>query len=264
MRLSDCRAVVTGASGGIGSALVGSLAQQGARMLAVGRDAAALEALAGRHPGRVVPLVADLARAEGLDRVTEHAERFEGLNTLVNAAGVNRFCLFGECDEEDIAAVMTVNVTATLRLTRRVLPLLRARPAAWIVNMGSVFGSIGYPGYAAYSASKFALRGFTEALRRELADTPVRVIYAAPRSTRTAMNPEAVVAMNRELKNRMDSPEAVARQVIRALGRGTEDVYMGWPEKLFVRVNGLLPRLVNRALRRQLPIIQRYARSGKA
>ena len=130
-----------------------------------------------------------------------------------------------------------------------------------VVNLGSTFGSIGYPGFSAYCASKFALRGFSEALRRELADTEMKVLYIAPRATRTSMNSAQVVAMNDELNVAMDDPLEVADQVAQAIIREREELYLGWPEKLFVRLNSLLPRVVDQALRKQLPIIQRFARN---
>ena len=154
-----------------------------------------------------------------------------------------------------------VNVTATLQLTHLLLPLLRQQPRALLVNLGSTFGSIGYPGFAAYCASKFALRGFSEALRRELADSQIKVLYIAPRATRTAMNSADVVAMNDELKVEMDDPQEVARQIVHAITAEREEFYLGWPEKLFVRLNGVLPRLVDQALRKQLPVIKRFARA---
>ena len=155
---------------------------------------------------------------------------------------------------------MQLNVTATLQLTHRLLPILRQQGRALVVNIGSTFGSIGYPGFTAYCASKFAIRGFSEALRRELADTQVKVLYLAPRATRTSMNSDSVVAMNTELKVAMDDPQLVARTVRAAIESEREELYMGWPEKLFVRLNGLLPRVVDQALRKQLPVIQRFAR----
>ena len=79
------------------------------------------------------------------------------------------------------------------------------------MNVGSIMGYLGYPGHAAYCASKFALRGFSEALRRELADSPVRVLYLAPRATRTAMNGAGICALNAELGVAMDEPAAVAK-----------------------------------------------------
>jgi short-subunit dehydrogenase len=107
--------------------------------------------------------------------------QFGGLNCVINAAGVNQFALLERQDEDAISRLIELNVTATLQLTHRLLPLLRIPPRALLVNLGSTFGSIGYPGFAAYCASKFAMRGFSEALRRELADSRIRCSRCAAR-----------------------------------------------------------------------------------
>jgi len=260
MQLNECRAVVTGASGGIGRALVPVLAAGGARLLLVGRTATALEQMAAAYPGQIEWVVADIRERVGREAVQSAARRFSGINALINAAGVNQFSLLDQQDEEAIAELVQLNVTATLQLTHRLLPILRQQGRALVVNRGSTFGSIGYPGFTAYCASKFAIRGFSEALRRELADTQVKVLYLAPRATRTSMNSDSVVAMNTELKVAMDDPQLVASTVRAAIESEREELYMGWPEKLFVRLNGLLPRVVDQALRKQLPVIQRFAR----
>ncbi|MBF7729377.1 SDR family oxidoreductase [Pseudomonas sp. N040] len=261
MQLSDCRVVVTGASGGIGQALVQTLCASGAHLLLVGRNAEGLEKIASRYPGKANVVVADIAERQGREAVLAAARSFGGVNTLINAAGLNSFSMLEQHDEEAIAALINLNVTATLQLTHRLLPLLRQQSRGLVVNIGSIFGSIGYPGFAAYCASKFALRGFSEALRRELADTQVKVLYIAPRATRTSMNAENVVAMNDELKVTMDEPLAVAAQVMQAIRSEREELYLGWPEKLFVKLNSLLPGLVDQSLRKQLPVIQRFAKS---
>lgn len=260
MNLSDARVLLTGASGGIGNELVEGLCAGGARLLLAGRRVDALFALVKRFPGQVSVVQADLRLREGRDAVEAAVDRLGGVNCLVNAAGVNQFAMLERQDEEAIADLLAMNVTATMQLTRRMLPWLRRAPEALVVNVGSTFGSIGYPGFAAYCASKFAVRGFSEALRRELADSRIKVLYVAPRATRTAMNAAPVVAMNDELKVAMDPPHEVAAQIVRAIVRGREELYLGWPEKLFVKLNGLLPRLVDQALRKQLPTIQRFAR----
>jgi len=239
--------------------LVERLCANGARLLLVGRDSLALEALTRRYPGQVSLVCADLTQRSGRHTVLDAARRFGGLNCVINAAGINQFSLLEQQDEDAIARLIGVNVTATLQLTHLLLPLLRQQPQALLVNLGSTFGSIGYPGFAAYCASKFALRGFSEALRRELADSHVKVLYIAPRATRTTMNSDDVVAMNNELQVEMDDPQEVARQIVRAIAAEREELYLGWPEKLFVRLNGLLPRLVDQALRKQLPVIKRFA-----
>ena len=130
------------------------------------------------------------------------------------------------------------------------------------VNIGSTFGSIGHPAFVAYSASKFGLRGFSEALRRELNGSTVKIHYLAPRATHTALNDDQVVAMNESLGNAMDDPCLVADELVRLLGeKHDKNRFLGWPEKLFVRINSLLPQLVDRALAKQLKTIRHYAGS---
>lgn len=126
-------------------------------------------------------------------------------------------------------------------------------------RLEEVFGTIGFPGFSAYSASKFGLRGFAEALRRELADSGIRVLHLAPRATRTAINSDAVVAMNAALGAAMDAPQQVAAQIVQALRDEAPERALGWPEKFFARLNRLLPGLVDRALRKQLPTVKRFA-----
>ncbi|MGE8410157.1 MULTISPECIES: SDR family oxidoreductase [Pseudomonas] len=258
MRLSDSVVILTGASGGIGLELAEQLCAAGARVLAVSRQMGELSSLLKRYPQRLYWQSADLRTAEGRELVVGRAREIGGVNVLINAAGVNRFALLDQLDEHALDELLDINLKAPLQLTRACLPLLRAQARALVVNVGSTYGSIGYPGYATYCASKFALRGFSEALRRELADTNVDVLYAAPRATRTSMNSSAAIALNQALKVGMDDPADVARAVLEAVQSERSELYLGWPEKLFVRLNGMLPGVVDRALRKQLPLIRRH------
>lgn len=258
MRLSDSVVILTGASGGIGLELAEQLCVAGARVLAVSRQMGELAGLLKRYPHRLSWQSADLRTLDGRELVVGRARELGGVNVLINAAGVNRFALLDQLDEHALDELLDINLKAPLQLTRACLPLLRAQTKALVVNVGSTYGSIGYPGYATYCASKFALRGFSEALRRELADTTVNVLYVAPRATRTRMNSSAATALNQALKVGMDDPADVARAVLEAVQSERSELYLGWPEKLFVRLNGMLPGVVDRALRKQLPVIRRH------
>jgi short-subunit dehydrogenase len=258
MQLSASHVLLTGATGGMGRAIVAALCARGAQVLVVGRQDKALQALVARNPSQVSCLQADLRHPADRASVMRQA-RLHNINLLINAAGINHFGLFENMQEQAINDLIETNLTATLQLTHGLLPLLRSQPQSCVVNIGSTFGSIGYPGFSVYCATKFALRGFSEALRRELADTHVGVLYLAPRATRTEMNNAAVEAMNAELQVSMDSPELVAERLVQALDADLREVHLGFPERLFVRLNGILPRLVDKALRRQLPTIQHYA-----
>lgn len=268
MRLQDRLVVLTGASGGIGAAIAERLAARGARLILVGRSAPRLQAVRQALPPRQMPhrcVVADLATAAGREAVrAEVASLAVPLFALVNGAGVSHFALLRDAPPADIEAQLATNIVAPILLTQLLLPGLSSGPAR-IVNIGSSFGGIGYPGFAGYCASKFALRGFTEALRRELADSPVQVAYLAPRATRTPLNSEAVSAMNASLGNATDPAERVARQVeSMLLAPVMRDRAMGWPERLFLRINAIFPRLVDGALRRQLATIKRFATAAPA
>ena len=258
MKLQDARVVLTGATGGIGQELLEQLLTAGAQVLIVGRRRSALDALAaGRRRMRTVE--ADLATRAGRDAVEAAVRDWGGASVLLHASGLNELISFAAQDEESIETLLSVNVTATLQLTRRLLPMLQQQPQAMVVLLGSVLGSIGHPGYATYCASKFALRGFAEALRRELADTGVQVRYVAPRATRTSMHTAAAVRMNEQLGSTMDTPQRVAQQVLQAMQGTRHERYLGWPEKLFVRINQILPGVVDKAMRKKLPQIRQEA-----
>ena len=258
--------LLTGGGGGIGGAIATELLARGAAVLLVDRDARALDAAAARlgsYGERVGTFACDLTSPADRARLVAHAAGWRGgVDVLVNNAGVNHFGMFQDQDPAQIELALAVNVHAPIHLCHALLPHLAARPGAHIVNMGSVFGSIGYPAYAVYSATKFAMRGFTEALRRELAGSNVAVHYLAPRATRTPINAASVERMNAELGVAMDDPSVVGVALCTMLENNTPFAVVGWPEKLFARVNAVLPGAVDGALRKQLPTIRRYAEGG--
>ncbi|WP_404376341.1 SDR family oxidoreductase [Vreelandella aquamarina] len=251
------RVLITGASGGIGAALAEALAQRGAHLLISGRNQEVLTTLAARFPQHIVAVSADLTRADDRHRLIS-AAHMAGCNMLINAAGSNQQGLFDAASDSEIEQLVAINLTATLQLTRALLPQLMACPQATIITIGSTFGQLGYPSQVTYCATKFALRGFSQALRRELADTRVRVMYIAPRATRTAMNTPQTNALNAALGNAVDSPSAVALAIINAVERQREELQIGRPERFFTRLNTLWPGAVDRALLRQLPVIRRF------
>ncbi len=262
MKLIGRTVILTGASGGIGTPLCIALTRAGARVLAVGRDEARLWSLAKQAPvGAVHAVVADVATPEGQARIMQAAKATHPApSVLVLAHAQGAFGLFEEQDPEFLSRLLQANLVAPMQLIGTLLPLLKTQDSATVAVLGSTFGSIAFPGFAAYSASKFGLRGLTEALAREYADSSVRFQYLAPRATRTPFNTPATDALNQELKVASDTPADVARQLVRALERGTARLQLGWPEKWFARLNGVLPELVDRDLRGKLSIIRRHAR----
>jgi len=136
-------------------------------------------------------------------------------------------------------------------LSREMLPLLRRAAPSRIVNVGSMFGDIAYPLLAPYSASKFALRGLSIALRRELKTFGIGVTYAAPRGTKTDAA-QAFDPLIAPMQMRLDDPAKVAAHIWRAVARDADSAYARGIERLFVLVQRMLPKLVDRAIAAQM------------
>lgn len=260
MELRGKTVLLTGASGGIGQAIALQLAAAGARLVLVARNTARLATLqaelVAKHPADHQIFSADLTNAQERQDLLAFVRDLQGIDLLINNAGISQFGLVAQ---QDYATQLSTNLLMPMLLTQTLLPELQRKSSAMIVNVGSAFGSIGYPGFTGYSASKFGLRGFTEALKRELSDSAVQVLYFAPRATDTAINSDAVVAMNRELGNQSDSPALVAAALVQQIQQNQARRFIGWPEQLFVRVNAVLPGIVDKALAAKLAVIRRYA-----
>jgi len=267
MEIQSSRVILTGAAGGIGRAIAFALVEQGARLVLVDINVQALQTLCSElrsAGGEAHPICADLTEISGCDTVVAGAiSAMGGIDMLINNAGLMSFRAFEDEPPRHLQDLFSVNLIAPIMLTREVLPHMQEQDSGRIVNIGSIFGSIAFAYFAAYSASKFGLRGFSEALRRELADTGVRVTYVAPRAVKTKLNSEEVLKMGEATKMKMDDPDAVAGQIVDAIKGDRQDVYLGWPESLFVRVNGLLPRLVDKAVAAQNRIARRFAKGEK-
>ena len=243
--------MLIGATGGIGQEIARQLCANNQPVILVGRNAQTLtqlvDALTKDYPD--VPLLShtcDLSAqasqsllVEGLSEMTQGHGNV--IDTVILNAGINDFALLTDQSDDTIEQMMLVNVAYPLQLIKRLLPVLIAQHSpSQIISIGSTFGSIGYPGFSAYSASKFALRGASEALGREYADTSVTFRYFAPRATKTTMNNDAVVAMNEALKVNMDSPETVAKALIQFISTDQAQQHLGFPERFFCMAQSIV------------------------
>lgn len=255
MKIPEQRILITGAAGGIGSQLALELAGKGAKLALVDRDAAKLVSLVRSVKelgGTAHAIACDLSAPGAAQQAVEEAMAAMGsVDILVNCAGIMHFGLFEELSPQAMETLWRINVLVPMQLARALLPHMMARRHGQIVNLGSIFGSIGFAYFTNYSASKFAMRGFSEALRREVDGYGITVTYVAPRYTKTPLNDGMVSRMAEAVGMNTDDPSLVARHVVRAIEQDRKDSYIGWPESLFVRINALLPRLVDGALRKQ-------------
>jgi len=257
--LTGKKILLTGATGGIGRALAAELAKAGASLLLSARNAPQLAQMSAQLPGDHRYFAAEIDSAEQRQALISWAVDNQ-LDGLINNAGVGQLALVGEQSEQEIESLIAINLSVPVLLCEALLASLKSRPNSLIVNIGSTLGSIGLPGSAIYGASKAGLQRYSEALRRELSDSTVSVFYCAPRAVATAFNADNTIAMNSELGNRSDQPEQVAAAIVRQCQRAAGSYYLGWPEKLFVRINALLPSLVDGAIKKQLATIKRFAK----
>jgi short-subunit dehydrogenase len=240
MKATEARVLLTGARGGVGQAMTRTLSAAGAVVMGVGRAAMPPAGTAASMRW----LQADLTTAQGVADVAATAEAWRA-NVVVHAAGVPAFGPLASEPLSRLDDVLRTNLLAPMLLTRQMLPQLLRRRRAQIVFVGSALGRIGMPGFSVYGASKAGLHGFAEALRRELGDTGVRIQILAPRSTRTAFNDAAVEAYNSATNTDMDPPEVVAEALLRLIENEAPDRFIGFPERLAVRLNGLLGTLLD-------------------
>lgn len=255
------RIILTGAAGGLGTHLARLLSAEGASLCLTDINEQALQDVGQTLSGAPVCLIAgNITEAASREEIVAGTLReFGGIDILINAAGINPFGVFAKQDPALIQRTIEINTLGPMLLARAVLPTMLEQNSGQIVNIGSTFGSIGFAWFSAYSASKYALRGFSQALRRELAETGIRVTYIAPRAVRTAINSQAVYDMAEAVKMNMDEPDDVAEQIVKHIRKREKECYLGFPESFFVRINAILPGLVDRAVREQNRRAQKHA-----
>jgi short-subunit dehydrogenase len=256
--LLDKKILITGAAGGLGQEIARQLAMQGAQLVLLDRNEAQLMQLRqeiNQSGGQAISIVNDFSAENAAETIMQHAG---DIDVLINSAGVLDFTYFAQQNPTRISQIMYVNAIVPMLLTRAALPQMMARNHGQIVNIGSIFGSIGFPHYASYSASKFALRGFSQALRRELFDSEIKVTYIAPRAIKTPINNDTSTKMMRETKTAMDDPKTVAAEIIQAILKQKDEHYIGQPESLFAWLNGVFPKIVGGGLKKPTLIARKF------
>ncbi len=255
--LHECRVLITGASSGIGQALAKELARHNTHLLLVARNETALaelaEELTRNGAASAVPFAADVTDAQSRKAIADWLdEHWDGLDVLVNNAGLSTHARFSESDNAASRNIMEVNFFAAVELTRQLLPRLRHGNSSRVVNVASILSHRGIPFNSDYCASKFALRGWSEAIRAELEKEGIGVTLISPGTTDTDFFEHLLTRQESSpwKKQTAISPEAVARQTVRAIQKGRREIYPNWRGRLLVWLNRLCPSLVDRIMRR--------------
>jgi short-subunit dehydrogenase len=247
--ISGLRVIVTGASSGIGRALVIELIRHGAKVVAMARRADRLQELGVELavPERFRCLAGDVTRRE--DRVAAlelSISAFGGLDALVNNAGSGALGRFDQADEARLRRIMEVNFFASAEFVREVLPALRKGNQPIIVNVGSVLGHRAVPEKSEYCASKFALHGLSDALRAELARDGIDVLLVSPSTTASEFFEAAEGQSSKSQASRSAmSPEIVARRIVAAMAVGKHEIILSAGGKLLVWLDRLCPPLAD-------------------
>ncbi len=254
--LTGSRWIVTGATSGIGRALAIELARAGAAVLASGRRVERLESLRSEiaaSGGQCDVLPGDIAAKKTRQSLVEWVgSRWQELDGLVNCAGVGAMGRFDQATPDRLRQIFEVNFFAAVELTRVCLPLLCRGRLPIIVNIGSVLGHCAVPLKSEYCASKFALHGFSDALRAELLAAGIDVLLVSPSTTDSEFFDSALE--DQTAKNwkgtRAMSPERVAKKTIAAIRGGRREVILSIGGKLLVWADRFFPSLVSRLLAR--------------
>ncbi len=245
--------LVTGASSGIGEATARAFAAEGCQLVLAARRLERLESVAAdlkAAGGEALAVAADLSRLEDIRSLSDRSlEHFGRIDILFNNAGFGRIDWLENLDpEKDIAAQFAVNVLGVIQTTRQILPVMIRQKSGHIINMASMAGLVATPTYTVYAACKFAVRGFSEALRRETAPWGIRVSVIYPGGVATEFGGHAGI----KRRTRISTPkwlvlqaEDVARAVVGLARRPRANLICPWPFAFSALANQLLPWLVD-------------------
>ncbi len=259
--LTGMRMLITGASQGIGRALTISAARRGCRVLAAARSEGLLTELAQeiQQEGKsIATVVADVSSAEDRHKMVEVAQtKLGGLDILVNNAGIGATGPFASSTPERLRQIMEVNFFGLTETTRLFLPLLRQGTTPAIVNISSIVGKRALPSRSEYCASKFAVQGFSEAIRAELAKDGIDVLVVCPGLTATNFSKNMLARKAQMAMDHMRgmTSEEVAEATLRAMERGKDETWLTFTGKLLLLASRFAPRITEYIIRRRFKVM---------
>jgi short-subunit dehydrogenase len=248
--------IVTGGTDGIGRALVNSLIEKGAKVATCGRNQDKLYELQLLFPGKTLhTLVADVSRKEDCERlISSTVKNFGGIDMIINNAGVSMRALVEDLDVSVIEKVMDINFYGSVYCTKFALPYIKERKGT-IVGVSSIAGYRGLPGRSGYSASKFALQGWLEALRTELLDSGVNVMWVCPGFTTSNIRNAALNKTGDQQgespmdESKMMSSDECAAHILQAVKKRKRTLVLTFTGKRTIFMNKFFPSLTDKMVR---------------
>ena len=246
--------LITGASAGIGRATALAFAKEGARLLLAARRRERLEEVAAAARalgGEALVAQTDVADRRQVESAVHRAlSAFGRLDILVNNAGIGYFGRLEETPVEEIETLWAVNMMGTIYATQAAIPVMRRQGGGQIINIASVAGKRGIPGYSIYCATKFAMVGMSEALRMELHGSGIGVSVICPIGTTTEFFEASAARSKRDhrLMGPRQTAEKVAKAIVRCARKPRPEVLVFSPARMLVLINALSPRLADRVL----------------
>lgn len=248
---------ITGGTDGIGKALVESFLKKGAKVATCSRTPEKLDHLKAEFPGKpILTIVADVSKEEDCKNFIEKTiEEFDKIDILINNAGISMRALFKDTDLSTLKKLMDINFWGTVYCTKYALDTILKNKGT-IVGVSSIAGYRGLPGRSGYSASKFAVNGWLEALRTELLDTGVNVMWVCPGFTKSNIRN---VALNKEAKPQGESPlnesklmsaEECAQHIIKAIEKRKRTLVLTFTGKETVFMNKFFPSWTDKLTRK--------------
>jgi short-subunit dehydrogenase len=231
MPLKEKTVYITGGTGGIGTPLVTMLEEAGA-------------IVAAHDYNKEGDLV------EGCERIAAQLA-MRTPDILINMAGYN---VLDYCENQDMKAIIDLNMMVPIRLTQAVLPEMKRRNSGQIINMGSMTALIPLPHLTGYVAAKAGLKGFNDSLRRELGGTNIDLTYISPRAVRTPMNSGVKAEVNDLTKVNYDDPQDAAKRIFKAILKKEKDCRIGWPERFFAFMHANFPSVIDSGLQKNRKI----------
>jgi len=259
MDLKDKNVVITGASSGIGRATALEMARRGANVVLTARRTERLEDVAAQCRAlgvRALAVTADVTRPEDCRRLVEAAGE---IDVFVNNAGFAVFGAITDADPDVLREMMDTNYFGTVRCTRAVLPQMLARRRGTIVNVSSITGLMGFARMSGYCATKFAVTGFTEAVRAEVIGSGVKVALVCPGTTDTEFFVRAEKGKMPGASRLMPAvkPERVARAVCDAAEDGRYRRILPVLAAIYMRTKEVFPKIAHWLFRRVSALLER-------